>query len=63
MFSNILYFNKQIYCTVLQRLSSHAYVVKIRYKRYQLRDNVKRNRTNNGNVGIAALQTAEESGQ
>ena len=27
IFSNILYFNKQIYCTVLQQLSSHAYVI------------------------------------
>jgi hypothetical protein len=44
IFSNILYFNKQIYCPVLQQLSSHAYV------------------SNNGNVEIVALQTAEESG-
>jgi hypothetical protein len=63
MFSNILYFNKQIYCTVLQRLSNHAYVVYKVYIGFLPRDNVKRNRTNNGNVGIAALQTAEESGQ
>jgi hypothetical protein len=31
----ILYFNVQIYCTVLQQLSSHAYVIKSRYNFYK----------------------------
>jgi hypothetical protein len=54
---------------VLQQLSSHAYTIKSQYKFNKQKDNVKRNRTANmqirpsGNVGIVALQTAEESGQ
>jgi hypothetical protein len=29
-----MFFNKQIYCTVLQQLSNHTYVIKSRYKLY-----------------------------
>jgi hypothetical protein len=37
IFSNILYLNKQIYCTVLQQLSTQAHLIKSRYKLYKQR--------------------------
>ena len=44
----VLYINKQIYSTVLQQLSSHAYMIKSRYNLYKQKIiNVKRNRTAN----------------
>jgi hypothetical protein len=44
----VLYFNKPIYSTVLQQLSSHAYMIKSRYNLYKQKIiNVKRNRTVN----------------
>ena len=66
IFSNKLYFNKKIYYTVLQQLSSRAYVIKGRYKLFK-QENVKRNSlqnggehanlaiSNNGNVGIGSV--------
>ena len=45
-YSNILYFNKQIYCTVLQQLSSPAYVIKTDVN-FMNKRKLKRNRTTN----------------